>query len=104
VTVDVNRLRRGKNPLGAPPAEASDNLQQPEIAPQPSAAYRPGTTGIPDGRRRLRRSRRTVPLTTRLTPEFSAKLIEIADDEDVMLVEVLEMAIDALVEKRGKKK
>lgn len=53
-----------------------------------------------DGRRidgrTLRRTNRTVTLATKVTKEFDDRVREIAQREGIMLVEVLERALDAL--------
>ena len=84
---DASKLKR-KTGLGPPPSleEASRNLQVPELA-------RPPVERI-DGRS-LRRSGRTLQLATRVSPEFDARLRHIAQRDGLLLVEVLERALDA---------
>ena len=84
---DASKLKR-RTGLGAPPPieEASQNLQQPEIAKAPVERI--------DGRT-LRRSGRTIQLATRVSPEFDARLRHIAQRDGLLLVEVLERALDA---------
>lgn len=95
---DVSKLKRRS--LGAPPPieEASPNLQAPEIAPHPAV-----TASTPyhrkDGRS-ARKTNRTVPFATRVSPEFDARLRDIAERDDLKLVELLERALDAY-EARG---
>ena len=84
---DASKLRR-KGTLGAPPRieEASENLQAPE------------TTAVVTGRidaRSLRRSGRTMQFATRVSPEFDARIRRIAQREGLLLVEILEKALDA---------
>jgi hypothetical protein len=110
---DLRKLKR-KNTLGAPPPleEASQNLKAPEVAPatvQNAAAVEsvvrtetrpaervvpPPDTVRPDGRS-LRRTGRTLQLATKVSWEFDARLRQIAQREDKLLVEVLEDALDA---------
>ncbi len=52
-----------------------------------------------DGRS-LRRSGRVIQLATRVTPEFHERLRRIARWEGLLLVEVLERALDALEARR----
>jgi hypothetical protein len=103
---DLSRLRRGRlrGTLGSPPPadEASRNLTAPESAPGPESTPRAAAVGIDEGRieghidgRRLRRSGRTVQLATRVSPEFDTRLRKIAQRDGLMLVELLERALDA---------
>jgi hypothetical protein len=104
---DLTKLKSRRNTLGAPPPaeEASANLQAPELAPRPTA---PPTTapragqGAPvrDGRS-MRRTGRTVQFATRVSPEFDERLRQIAEREGMLLVEVLEKALDAYEAHRG---
>ena len=116
---DVSKLRR-KSTLGAPPPleEASQNLDAPEIAPaatpevvrlpipvnaqSPKAQASSAVTRPPriDGRS-LRKTDRTVPFASRVTPEFDAQLRQIAARDGLKLVEVLEKAL-ALYEAKRK--
>lgn len=80
-----------KKGLGAPPPldEASPNLQAPEHAPaSPSRVPRI------DGRS-LRRSNRTMQFATRVTVEFDERIRTIAQRDGLLLVEVMERALDA---------
>ena len=115
---NLSKLKR-RNTLGAPPpfAEASHNLQAPEIAPvvtAPAALSRveavpvwtpvgePQDDTVPprdtqyriDGRS-LRRTGRILQLATRVSWEFDDKLRRIAQRDGLKLVEVLERALDA---------
>ena len=115
---DFKNLRRQKT-LGAPPAldEASENLSAPETAPAPPPApafapeAEPQVGSAPrmkpepqavagqgrahrDGRS-LRRTGRTLQFATRVSPEFDARLRNIAERQGMLLVEVLEQALDA---------
>lgn len=94
---DFKTLRRQRT-LGAPPPpeEASLNLDAPELAPATTLA-RAGegrnTSRAPDGRS-LRRSGRTLQFATRVSPEFDARLRRIAERDSLLLVEVMEKALD----------
>lgn len=96
---DFKRLAR-KN-LPSPPSmdEATDNIQAPETAPAPKVvAMRPARI---DGRS-LRRSGRTLQFATRVTPEFDNELRVLAERDGLMLVEVLERALE-LYKKQAKR-
>lgn len=109
---DVSKLK-GRSTLGTPPSldEASTNLTAPEVAPvvlpstkaarpirparesKPAQAADPDSGARPDGRR-TRRTNRTVQFATRVTPEFDKRVREVAEREGLLLVEVLELALD----------
>jgi hypothetical protein len=103
---DVSKLRRRTLGAPPPPTEASTNLQQPEVAPGPSlspafagpTAPKPPSEAVGyhrrDGRS-LRRSNRVVQFATRVTPEFDQRIRMIAEREGLLIVEVLERALDA---------
>jgi hypothetical protein len=101
---DVTKLKR-RSSLGAPPAEASANLEAPETAPpRPTprrvAAVRPPVSRAGEGSvrrdgRSARRSGRTLQFATRVSPEFDQRLRAIAERENKLLVEILEEALDA---------
>ena len=91
---DVSKLKqKPARRLGTPPAvdEASDNLTAPEVAPAPVAATTPRRR---DGRS-MRRTGRTVTFATRVSQEFDDRIRDIAEAKGLMLVEVLERALDA---------
>jgi hypothetical protein len=115
---DLSKLKR-RSTLGEPPsfAEASQNLQAPEIVPDVTeSAALPRVEAVPgwktmgelpddtppphnaqyriDGRS-LRRTGRTLQLATRVSWEFDDKLRRIAQRDGLKLVEVLERALDA---------
>ena len=103
---DVSKLKRRTLGAPPPPTEASTNLAQPEgpsadlgVKPPPLQADVPASHGAPanydrlDGRS-LRRSNRIVQFATRVTPEFDRRIREIARDEHLLIVEVLERALD----------
>lgn len=100
---DLTKLKR-KGSLGAPPpiAEASTNLDAPELAPliqsdplprQSAPQRREGEHGQ-DGRS-ARRTGRTLQFATRVSPEFDARVRALAARDGLLLVEVLERALDA---------
>jgi hypothetical protein len=89
---DFSKIQKARrSSLGKPPAieEASQNLQAPETAPAaPAKAHRI------DGRT-ARRSNRTIQFATRVTPEFDERIREISARDGLLLVEVLERALEA---------
>lgn len=100
---DFKSIRRQRT-LGAPPPleEASLNLDAPEVAPfsrpipTPTRRGEGATTSAPrapDGRS-LRRSGRTLQFATRVSPEFDTKLRHAAERDHLLLVEVMENALD----------
>jgi hypothetical protein len=107
---DVSKLKQRRT-LGAPPspAEASTNLGQPENAPgtvltDPGPGSPPVEAQIDRGNtvrynrldgRSLRRSNRVVQFATRVTPDFDQRIRAIAASEGLLIVEVLERALDA---------
>ena len=104
---DVSKLKQRRT-LGTPPppAEASTNLTQPEI-PEPVGGTSPGRRNLAvefgeariDGRT-LRRSNRVVQFATRVTPEFDRRVRAIAMREGLLIVEVLEQALDVYESKK----
>jgi hypothetical protein len=95
---DVSKLKQIRRSLGVPPSieEASANLRAPETAPMPSLTE---SRAEPGPRRRdaraLRRTNRTLPFATRVSPEFDNRLRDIAERDGLKLVELLERALDA---------
>lgn len=91
---NVSKLKR--NTLGAPPPmeEASTNLHAPEAVP---AAHVPPASpvSIPrmDGRS-ARRTNRTLQFATRVRPEWDAELRALAQRDGLLLVEVMERALE----------
>src|SRR5665213_574076 len=109
---DLTKLKR-KSTLGVPPliTEASGNLDAPEHAPPafiPSPAAPPQSA--PQGRaaghdgRSARRTGRTLQFATRVSLEFDARLRAVAEREGLLLVEVLERALDAYEAQSGSRK
>ncbi len=102
----LKTLRRGG--LGAPPSleEARIDLamapqERGAPLPQRGADPEPTQTAIPitrpprlDGRT-MRRSGRTVQFATRVSPEFDERVRQIAMRDGMLLVEVLEHALEA---------
>ena len=109
----LKNLRRGS--LGTPPPldEARMDLTavtQPEHepplatvanAPPPLADAGPIRPVRLDGRT-MRRSGRTVQFATRVSPEFDGRIRQIAMRDGLLLVEVLEHALDAYEKTRDK--
>ncbi|CAE6855666.1 hypothetical protein R75465_07397 [Paraburkholderia aspalathi] len=96
---DVSKLKQNHaRRLGPPPAvdEASNNLIAPEIAPAPVAALQAAadTYRRRDGRT-LRKTNRTLAFATRVSPEFDERIRDIAERDGLLLVEVMERALDA---------
>lgn len=104
--------------LGTPPSEdeASPNLSAPEVAPASAEELPASATPSPqtevriekapreyrrevDGRS-ARRTNRTVQFATRVTPEFDERIRQIAQRDNLLLVEVMERALDSY-EKNG---
>ena len=86
---NVSKLQKSRpSTLGEPPTleEASANLAQPEAAPATQK-------GVMDGRT-ARRTNRTRQFATRVTPEWDERIRTIAQRDGLLLVEVLEKALD----------
>jgi hypothetical protein len=102
---DLSKLKR-RSTLGAPPppAEASSNLDAPEIGPPPAplpavapiVAPSPVERGrrVRDGRS-ARRTGRTVQFATRVTPDFDERFRTIAERDGLLHVELLERSLAA---------
>lgn len=90
---DVSKLKR--KTLGAPPAmeEATQNIFSPESAPLVDVGQTLVTQERIDGRS-IRRTNRTVQFATRVKPEWDAELRSLAQRDQLLLVEVLERALD----------
>ena len=113
---DASKLRGlRRSGLGAPPSQDEARI---DLAPEPPRAAilstGPATTsllprteaaasqpGRMDGRT-MRRSGRTVQFATRVSPEFDERIRQIAMREGLLLVEVLERALDSY--EAGRKK
>jgi hypothetical protein len=102
----LKNLRRGS--LGAPPpideartdvTAASQPQHEPPLvgvtnAQPPLADAEPIRPARLDGRT-MRRSGRTIQFATRVSPEFDERIRQIAFRDKMLLVEVLEHALDA---------
>jgi len=104
---DVAKLKK-TNRLGPPPsvAEASTNLTAPEVAPvAPAIAPAQAAPVANDYHRRdgrsARKTNRTLPLALRVTQAFDEKLRDVAARDGLLLVEVLERALDAYEAQRA---
>jgi hypothetical protein len=102
---DVSKLKRRR--LGTPPPDdIGTNFNSPEIAPATPVATAPhsqdtATGEIPvkrDGRS-ARKTNRTLAFATRVTPDFDREARNIAEHEGILLVEVLERALQAYKDK-----
>jgi hypothetical protein len=99
---DASGLKQIRRPgLGAPPSrqEAKDLSPEPAAAPEPhppSAALEPPPEPVSriDGRS-LRRSGRTIQFATRVSPDFDVRVRTLAQRDGLLLVEVLEKALEA---------
>lgn len=107
---DLSKLKR-RGTLGAPPppAEASTNLDAPEVAPpsvsprEPIAPISAPNSPYPavgearrsrDGRS-ARRTGRTIQFATRVTPEFDERFRAVAERDGLLHVELLERSLAA---------
>ncbi len=92
---DASRLQRlRRTGLGPPPAAEEART---DLAPAAAADEAPAD-GRQDGRhdgRRRRRSGRTLQFATRVSAAFDARLRRLAERDGLLLVEVLERALDA---------
>lgn len=106
----LKRLRRSSLGLPPPVEEARADLSSEPgsterdagqlVSAGPAVA---GRTALARGRidgRTLRRSGRTVQFATRVSPEFDDRLRQIAQRDRMLLVEVLERALDAYEQSR----
>jgi hypothetical protein len=94
-----NLKKPKKNRFGAPPSEdeAGDNLSAPETA-TPS---KPVPVLKKEKKPRIaRRTGRTVPFGTRVSPEFLKAFKRTAFDDELKLVELLEASLAAYLRER----
>jgi hypothetical protein len=88
-------LSKFKKRLGAPPPieDTGANLKAPEIAPSPVVA----TVTHPKERdgRSARRTGRTVQFATRVSEEFDERFRTVCKRDSLLMVELLEKALDA---------
>ena len=105
---DFKNLKR-RTTLGAPPPpdEASTNLEASEVAPSHAAPPRAAPAKPRAGQgaskrdgRSMRRTERTVQFATRVTPAWDEQIRQIAERDRMLLVEVLEKAIEAYETRR----
>jgi hypothetical protein len=102
---DVSKFKRASR-LGPPPTvdEASPNLTAPEVAPAMPAASTAEQAAPSSYRRRdgrsARKTHRTLPLALRVSPSFDERLRDIAQRDGLLLVEVLEQALEAYEARR----
>jgi hypothetical protein len=99
---DLSQLKKKKHPrrLGAPPSvkEAGENLTAPEHAPATQKSSEETRKKRPK-----RRTGRTEPFATRVSPDFIKRLGLIAARDGLKKVEVLEKALEAYEkERKGK--
>ncbi|RZI60024.1 MAG: hypothetical protein EOP14_02890 [Pseudomonas sp.] len=98
---DVSKFKKTTSRrLGPPPSieDASKNLSAPEIAPSPVIAdksFQPDAAIRRRDGRSMRRTGRTVNFATRVSQEFDERLRNIAEQQGLMLVEVMEQALTA---------
>ena len=89
---DLSQLKNKKRKrLGTPPGieRAGENLSAPEHAPAAPVVPEPKKE------RPRRRTGRTEPFATRVSPEFHRRLRLLAAQDNLKMVEVLEKALDA---------
>ena len=88
-------LSKFKKRLGAPPPieDTGANLKAPEIAPSPIVP----TVAQPKERdgRSARRTGRTVQFATRVSEEFDERFRAVCKRDNLLMVELLEKALDA---------
>lgn len=118
---DVSALRNKSKSkgLGSPPGpdDYATSLNSPEIAPAPgnSAEVKESSSAVSipeqltqepyikrDGRS-MRKTNRTIPFATRVSAEFDQRFRDIAYQEDLKIVELMEKALQAYAEKQGYK-
>lgn len=107
---DLSKLKR-RSTLGAPPppAEASNNLEAPEVAPPVAQPMEPANSApaplplspaAPERRRgrdgrSARRTGRTIQFATRVTAEFDEHFRAVAERDGLLHVELLERSLAA---------
>ena len=93
-------LSKFKKRLGAPPPieDTGGNLKAPEIAPSPPVA----TTTAPKERdgRSARRTGRSVQFATRVSEEFDQRFRAVCKRDNLLMVALLEKALDAYEQER----
>lgn len=99
---DMSNLKKRSSRLGTPPteAEASHNLLAPEIAPVATSIATAEVAPKRRDGRSARKTNRTLPFSTRVSPEFDNRIRDISERDGLLLVEVLELALAAYEEKK----
>jgi len=85
---DFSKMKR--KGLGTPPSfdEAATSLNSSEIAPETTLTEKFSYTRR--DARSARKTNRTFPFATRVSPEFDAEFRDIAEEKNLKLVELLE--------------
>ncbi len=91
---DVSKLKR--KTLGTPPPmeEASTNIHAPESVPAVHVAVASSALIQRMDGRSARRTNRTLQFATRVRPDWDAELRALAQRDGLLLVEVLERALE----------
>lgn len=100
---DLSKLKvRRNSSLGSPPPleEASINLEAPELAPASVPGPMTGSEYVRVDGRTARKSHRTKQFATRVSQDWDERIRQIAARDGLLLVEVLERALDAYEGKR----
>jgi hypothetical protein len=88
-----------KRSFGTPPAldETPGNLAAPEVAPAVSTT--PEATAM--SRKTRKKTGRTVLFSTRVSEEFDREFRATAEQDNLLLTRLLELALDAYRKQRG---
>lgn len=84
------------------PSASEETTQNREAAAAPATEPAPLPAKRIDGRS-ARRSNRTVQFATRVTPQFDDRIRAIAQRDGLLLVEVLELALEAYEETKNRR-
>ena len=99
---NLSKLKnKKKNRFGSPPtaADTADNLSAPETAPTP--VIKEAVPGKAEKvTRPARKTGRTEPFGTRVSPEFLKKFKRLAFEDELKFVELLEKSLDAYERQR----
>lgn len=93
-----------RSALGDPPSmddASSINLEAPEFMPSALTDINDKATKTFFDARSARRTNRTVQFATRVTPEWDRRIRVLAQREGLMLVEILERALDSYEKQIG---
>lgn len=93
---DPPPVEEARADLGAPPEPPATSVV---AAPLPAQVAAPNPVRI-DGRS-LRRSGRTVHFATKVTPEFDARIRELAGQTGMLMTEILEQSLAAYEKELG---